>query len=45
MLRRGLRTVLAANAQPKPAPRAAAKTVLKPRRSKIATTVALGLRL
>ncbi len=35
----------AANAQPKPAPRAAAKTVLKPRRSKIATTVALGLRL
>ena len=35
----------AANAQPKPAPRAAAKTVRKPRRSKIATTVALGLRL
>ena len=34
-----------ANAQPKPAPRAAAKTVRKPRRSKIATTVALGLRL
>ena len=35
----------AANAQPKPAPRAAAKTVRKPRRSKIAATVALGLRL